>query len=66
MFAADRFIDTVQDSKKYFVSTFITDDHMKKPLYDFIEAQRDFTKQMVKTSNDVMSLMTDMLVKKGK
>jgi len=63
MFAADRFIDTVQDSKKYFVTTFITDENLKAPLFSFIEAQRAFTKQIVKTGNDVMSVFTDTLLK---
>ena len=63
MFAADRFIDTVQDSKKYFVNTFITDENLKAPLFSFIEAQRAFTKQIVKTGNDVMSVFTDTLLK---
>jgi hypothetical protein len=66
MFATDRFIDSVQDSKKYFVSTFVTEDQLKKPLFDFIEAQRQFTKVMVKTGNDIMSLMTDTLIKNRK
>ncbi len=66
MFAADRFIDTVQDSKKYFVSTFVTDEQLKKPLFDFIEAQRQFTKAMVKTGNDVMSIMVDSFIKNRK
>jgi hypothetical protein len=66
MFAADRFIDSVQDSKKYFVSTFVTEDQLKKPLFDFIEAQRHFTKVMVKTGNDILSLMTDSLIKNRK
>jgi hypothetical protein len=66
MFAADRFIDSVQDSKKYFVSTFVTEDQLKKPLFDFIEAQRQFTKVMVKTGNDVLSMMTDTLIKNRK
>jgi len=63
MFAADRFIDTVQDSKKYFVTTFITDENLKAPLFSFIEAQRAFTKQIVKTFNYVMSVFTDTLLK---
>jgi len=66
MFATDRFIDSVQDSKKYFVSTFVTEDQLTKPLFDFIEAQRQFTKVMVKTGNDIMSLMTDTLIKNRK
>jgi hypothetical protein len=66
MFATDRFIDSVQDSKKYFVSTFVTEDQLKKPLFDFIEAQRQFTKVMVKTGNDILSLMTDSLIKNRK
>jgi hypothetical protein len=66
MIATDQIIDTVQDSKKYFVTTFVKDDKLKQPLFDFIEAQRDFTKLMVKTGNDIFSLMTDSLIKNRK
>ena len=50
MFATDKFIDTVQGSKKYFVSTFITDENIRKPLNAFVDAQTDFVKQVVKTN----------------
>ena len=53
MFATDTFIDTVQGSKKYFVSTFITDENIRKPLNAFVDAQTVFTKQIFKSFTDI-------------
>jgi hypothetical protein len=63
MFAVDHFIDTVQNGKKYFVSSFVTDENVRKSLNAFVDAQTEFTKQIVKTSNDVFSHMTDSAMK---
>lgn len=59
MFATDTFIDTVQGSKKYFVSTFITDEKIRKPLNAFVDAQTAFTKQIVKSFTDISSYVTE-------
>ena len=59
MFATDTFIDTVQGSKKYFVSTFVTDEKLRKPLNAFVDAQTAFTKQIVKSFVDVSKHITD-------
>mgnify|MGYP003704837363 CR=1 FL=1 len=48
MFAVDQFIDTVQNGKKYFVSTFVTDEPVRKSLNAFVDAQTEFVKQIVK------------------
>ena len=53
MFATDTFIDTVQGSKKYFVSTFITDEKIRKSLNAFVDAQTVFTKQIVESFTDI-------------
>jgi hypothetical protein len=59
MFATDTFIDTVQGSKKYFVSTFITDEKIRKPLNAFVDAQTAFTKQIVKSFTDISKHVAD-------
>ena len=50
MFAVDTFIDTVQGAKKQFVSTFVTDKEIQKPLNAFVDTQTEFVKQIVKTN----------------
>lgn len=59
MFATESFIDTVQNSKKYFVNAFITEDKIKKPLTAFVDAQTAFTKQIVKSFESISSYMKD-------
>ena len=59
MFATDTFIDTVQGSKKYFVSAFITDEKIRKPLNAFVDAQTVFTKQIFKSFTEVSKHITD-------
>jgi len=53
MFATDTFIDTVQGSKKYFVSSFITDEKVRKSLNAFVDAQTIFTKQIVTSFTEI-------------
>ena len=50
MFAVDTFIDTVQGAKKQFVTTFVTDKELQKPLFAFVDTQTEFVKQIVKTN----------------
>jgi hypothetical protein len=59
MFATDKFIDTIQGSKKYFVSTFITDEKIRKPLNAFVDAQTAFTKQIFQSFTEVSKHVTD-------
>ena len=50
MFAVDTFIDTVQGAKKQFVSTFVTDKEIQKPLFAFVDTQTAFVKQVFQTN----------------
>ena len=63
MFAVDQFIDTVQNGKKYFVSSFVTDDNVRKSLNAFVDAQTEYTKQIVKTNTDMIAYFTDQALK---
>ena len=56
MFYANMAIDSIQDAKITFLKQTVQEDSLKKPLIDFVEAQRVFTKQIAKSANDVMTL----------
>ena len=50
MFTTDSIIDSVQNAKKQFVNTFITNDSFKKELIKLVDAQTEFAKGQVKTT----------------
>jgi len=52
MFTADTLIDTVQNSKKQFVKTFVTNEHIAESMNQFIDTQTDYTKKAVKATTD--------------
>ena len=59
MFAFNTFIDTIQNSKKFFVNSFITDEKVRKPLNAFVDAQTAFTKQIVKSNEEVTAYVKE-------
>ncbi len=59
MFYANMAIDSIQDAKINFLKQTVKEDSLQKPLVDFIEAQRVFTKQIAKSANDVITLATE-------
>ena len=50
MFTPDFYIDGVQNAKKQFVNTFVTNDSFKKELIKLVDAQTEFAKGQVKTT----------------
>jgi hypothetical protein len=64
MFATNAFIDSIQTYKKFYVSSFVTDEKIKKSLNSFVDAQTAFTKQVVKTFEEVSSQVYDETMKK--
>lgn len=64
MFATNAFIDSIQTYKKFYVSSFITDEKIKKSLNSFVDAQTAFTKQVVKSFEEVSSQVYDETLKK--
>ena len=56
MFYANMAIDSIQDAKITFLKQTVQEESLKKPLVDFVEAQRVFTKQIAKSANEVMTL----------
>ena len=58
LYFANYFVDQVQDAKNKVVDTFVYDDKIKESIKDFVEAQRTFTKQVNRTTNEVVELST--------
>ena len=50
MFNTDTIIDSVQNAKKQFVNSFITNESFKKELIKLVDAQTEFAKGQVKTT----------------
>ena len=59
MFYANMAIDSIQDAKINFLKQTVKEDSLQKPLVDFVEAQRVFTKQVAKSANDVMNFASE-------
>lgn len=55
MFAHNTFIDSFQYGKKTFVNMFVTDENLRKSLNAFVDAQTIFAKQVVQTTDDVVT-----------
>jgi hypothetical protein len=53
MFTPDYIIDSVQNAKKTFVTTFITNEPFKKELIKLVDAQTTFAKGQVKTTLEI-------------
>jgi hypothetical protein len=52
-------IDSIQNAKINFLKQTVKDSTLQKPLVDFVEAQRVFTKQIVKSASDVMNIASE-------
>jgi len=52
-------IDSIQNAKINFLKQTVKEESLQKPLVDFVEAQRVFTKQIAKSANDVITLATE-------
>lgn len=63
MFTFDSTIDAVQNGKKTFVNTFVTNESMKEALNGFIDAQAQYTKAAVKASQDTAAKMASEMTK---
>jgi len=55
MFTADTLIDTVQNGKKQFVKTFVTNEHIAESMNHFIDTQADYTKKAMKATTDAVT-----------
>ncbi len=61
MFYANMAIDSIQNAKINFLKQTVKEEYLQKPLVDFVEAQRVFTKQIAKSASDVITLATETL-----
>ncbi len=61
LYFANYFVDQVQDAKNKVVDTFVYDDKIKESIKAFVEAQRTFTKQVNRTTNEVVDLSTSAM-----
>ena len=52
MFTADTVIDSIQNSKKQFVKTFVTNEHIAESMNHFIDTQAESTKKAMKATTD--------------
>ena len=59
MFYSNMAIDSIQDAKITFLKQTVQEESLKKPLVDFVEAQRVFTKQIAKSASDVMTIASE-------
>ena len=59
MFYSNMAIDSIQNAKINFLKQTVKEDSLQKPLVDFVEAQRVFTKQVAKSSNDVVNIVAE-------
>ena len=48
-------VDTVQNSKKTFIKTFVTNEKIATSLNDFVDSQTAYTKEAVKATSSMMN-----------
>ena len=63
MFTFDATIDAVQNGKKQFVNTFVTNEAVKATLVDFVDAQTEYTKAAMKAGADTATNLAKELTK---
>ena len=56
LYFANYFVDQIQDAKNKVVDTFVFDDKIKSSIKDFVEAQRSFTKQVNRSTDEIAEL----------
>ena len=56
LYFANYFVDQIQDAKNKVVDTFVFDDKIKSSIKDFVEAQRSFTKQVNRSTDEITEL----------
>jgi cell division septum initiation protein DivIVA len=59
MFLVEKFIDTVQNSKKQFVETFVKQEQIRDSLNEFIDAQTEYTKSVWETMTKIGKTTVD-------
>ena len=63
MFTFDTTIDAVQNGKKTFVNTFVTNEAVKTTLNSFVDAQTEYTKAAVKAGTNTATSVAKEITK---
>ena len=63
MFTADAIIDAIQNGKKQFVKTFVTNETMATSMNQFIDSQAEYTKKAFKASTDAATVFMQEAIK---
>jgi hypothetical protein len=63
MFTFDTTIDAVQNGKKQFVNTFVSNEAVKTALNSFVDAQTEYTKAAVKAGTDTATSVAKEMTK---
>ena len=63
MFTVEKLVDTIQNSKKQFVETFVKQEDMRNSLNEFIDAQTKYTKTVVDTATKLTKTVSDEATK---
>ncbi len=63
MFTLDAIIDTVQNSKKQAIKTFVTNPTISESMTKFVDAQTEYTKGAVKAGSDTWIAVTKEMMK---
>jgi len=56
-------IDAIQNAKKTWVDTWVKDEAMSAPLYEFIKVQTDFTKEAMKQTTTFANAAGEAMAK---
>jgi len=59
LYYANMAIDTIQNAKNTFLDTFVKEESIKTPMKEFVQAQREFTKDVVKSISAISKVYTD-------
>ncbi len=63
MFTADAIIDAIQNGKKQFVKTFVTNETMATSMNQFVDSQAEYTKKAYKASTDAATVLMQEAIK---
>jgi hypothetical protein len=63
MFTIDATIDTVQNSKKQVINTFVQNEAIKEVLIDLVDAQTSYTKEAAKVNQEAFTKLVSESVK---
>lgn len=62
-YMSNMWIDAIQNAKRGWVSTWVKDETLSKPLNEFIDTQTAFTKASLKQINEFSNATGEMLAK---